>query len=537
MTPMAAAGPTADQEQLESRSPATGALLGSVPRADEATVQAAVDDAAGVQLFWAALPLTDRARYMRRTAQVVIDELGGLAELIAREQGKPRAEAAALELLPTVDALHWIADRGPPLLRGERLRTPQVYLLGKRHRHLRDPLGVVAVVSSSSLPWTGPFLQAAIALMSGNGVVLKPSPETALVGGAVEQVLLRAGVPEGLVRVVHGGTGTGQALAAASGVAKVFFSGTARAGRQVRDTCAQHERACVLELGGKDSQIVLADARVELAVAGGAWAGFANAGQSAASIERAYVAREVAEPFLSGLVRAAGSLRLGDPLAPGTDLGPLVSPARAEEVAELVDEAIAAGATLHCGGRVEVAGLEGAQFFAPAVLSGVTPDMRLAGERAPGPVVAVTPVDSEEEAVALANGSPFGLGASVWTRDRARGERIARRIEAGMTWVNDHRYSHGAVQCAWGGTKASGSGRVHGEPGFRECVDTKLLATDAGRVSRPWWLPYDRSLGQAAEAGARLLYGRDEERLPALREGARPLAQLGRRMVRSALRR
>jgi acyl-CoA reductase-like NAD-dependent aldehyde dehydrogenase len=531
-----ATGPV-DEALLESQSPATGAVLGSVPRADEAGVAAAVEDAARVQPFWAHLPLADRARYMRRAAQVVIDELGVLAELIAREQGKPRAEAAALELLPTVDALHWIADHGPRLLRDERLRTRQVYLFGTRHRHVREPLGVVAVISSSSLPWAGPFLQAAIALMSGNGVVLKPSPDTALVGAAAERVLLRAGVPEGLVRVVQGGAKTGQALARASGVAKVFFSGTARGGRQVSDACAQHGGTCVLELEGKDPQLVLADARLERAVAGAAWAGFANAGQSAASIERAYVVREVADPFLEGLVRAASSARLGDPLAAGTDLGPLVSHARADEVAGLVDEAVAAGATLHCGGRVEVDGLEHAPFFAPAVLSGLHGEMRLAREPARGPVLSVTVVDSEEEAVTLANASPFGLGASVWTRDRACGERIARRLEAGMTWVNDHRYSHGAVQCAWGGTKASGSGRVHGEPGFRECVETKLLASDAGRVVRPWWLPYENSLVQAADAGARLLYGRDEDRLPALRAGAVPLAQLGRRMVRATLRR
>ncbi len=188
---MATVGASA-RPQLESLNPTTGDLVGVVPRAEAESVQAAVDDARAIQPFWAQLPLADRARYMRRAAQVVIDRTGELGELIAREGGRPIAEAQALELLPTVDALHWIADRGPRLLRDERIGTRQVWLLGKRHRHVREPLGVVAVICSSSRPWAEPFLQTAIALMSGNGVVIKPAPEAALVGARVEQALARA---------------------------------------------------------------------------------------------------------------------------------------------------------------------------------------------------------------------------------------------------------------------------------------------------------------------------------------------------------
>ena len=523
---------------LHSHSPTTGELLGSVPHADGHAVEAAVTDAARTQPFWAALPLADRARYMRRAAQVVIDRMDDLAVLIAREHGKPVGEAAALELLPMVDSLHWIADHGPRLLRDERVRTRQIYLLGKRHRHVREPLGVVAVICSSSRPWAEPFLQTAIALMCGNTVVVKPAPETPLVGARVEDVLARAGVPEGAVRVAQGGDEVGEALARADGVAKVFFTGSQDAGRRVEAVCAQVSRPAVLELGGKDPQLVLADARLDDAVAGAIWGGFSGSGQASAAIERVYVAREVAEPFLQRLVDRARALRLGDPLSPDTDLGPLVSVARAERTSAILSEAVERGATLHCGGPTEVAGLEGARFVAPAVVTDVPAGSRLALEPVPGPVLSVVAFDSEEEAVALANDSRFGLGASVWTRDRERGERIARRLEAGMTWVNDHRYSHSAVQTAWGGAKASGTGRMHGEPGFRECVEIKLVASGAARAARrPWGLPYDRSLRGAAEAAARLIYGRDDDRVPALRAGARPLARLGGRMVRGALRR
>ncbi|HEV2772290.1 MAG TPA: aldehyde dehydrogenase family protein [Thermoleophilaceae bacterium] len=523
--------------QLESLNPTTGELVGVVPRADAESVQLAVDDAGAVHPFWAQLSLADRARYMRRAAQVVIDRTRELGELIAREGGRPIAEAQSLELLPTVDALHWIADCGPSLLRDERIGTRQLWLLGKRHRHVREPLGVVGVISSSRSAWLGPFLQTAIALMAGNGVVLKPAPRAALVGGRVERAFVRAGVPEGLIGVVHGGDEAGAALAEASGVARIFFTGSPRAGRRIEAACSRRGRRTVLELGGKDPQLVLADARIDRAVAGALWGAFANAGQSRSSIERVYVAREVADPFLNGLVRGARALRIGDPVAPDTEVGPLLSAERLERVCEVVDEAVAGGATLRCGGPVEIEGLRHAPFFAPAVLTGVEPGMRVAGEPVSGPVVCVTTVDSEEEAIALANDSRYGLGASVWTRDRARGERIARRLEAGMVWVNDHRYSHGAVQCAWGGTKGSGAGRFHGEPGFRECTETKLVGSDAAPFDRPWWPPRVKSLPAAAEATARIVYGRDRDRVPALRAGARPLARAGGRILRELIRR
>jgi len=521
---------------LESRNPATGELVGAVVRCDAAALEAAVGDAASVQPAWAELRLSDRARYMRRAAQVTIDAMGELAELIARESGRPRSEATAAELLPTVDALHWIADHGPRLLRDERVRPRQLYLLGKRHRHVRDPLGVVAIVSSPARPWLEPLIQAAVALMCGNGVVLNPAPETPLVGERVARALVRAGVPEGLIAVVHGGSEVAEALAATDGVEKVFLSGDGGTGRRVEAACARRGKDAVLELGGRDPQLVLADARLDEAVAGTLWGAFAGGGQPSGSIERIYVAEERFEDYVEQLVAKACALRVGDPLDPVTELGPLLSPGRAEQVAALVDDALAEGAELRCGGRAS-GGRLGPAFFAPTVLTGVTPETRIAREPVPGPVVTVSPVADEEEAIARANHSPWALGASVWTRDRARGERVARRLDAGMVWVNDHRYSYGAVESAWGGHGASGRGRVHGDPGFRECVEIKLVATDSGRAPRPWWPPYDASLGRAAEAAARILYGRDEQRWPALRAGARPLGRTGLRALRAALRR
>ena len=521
--------------ELESRSPATGERVGVVPTLDPGEVQTVVDDVAAVQPFWAQLPLADRARYMRRAAQVVIDELDALGPLMAREQGKPLNECYTMELLPTIDALHWIAEHGPGILRDERIPYPQIFLKHKRSHFAYDPLGVVGVIAPWNYPWSIPFGEVAIALMCGNGVVLKPASLTPLTGQRIQAVFERAGLPEGLVRAVHGGGRVGQAVVESS-AAKIFFTGSVEVGRGVGVACAERMKGSVLELGGKDPQIVLSDANLENAISGALWGGFANAGQTCSGIERVYVMRDVADRFVEGVVAGARELKVGDPLAWDTEVGPMVSRDQFDTVRELVDDAVASGATLHCGGPTEVRVLDG-PFFAPAVLTDVTHDMRIMREEIFGPVLPIVTVGSEEEAIRLANDSEFGLSASIWTLDRGKGERIARRIEAGSVWINDHSYSHGACQCSWGGVKQSGLGRSHSKFGFYECVNIKHVGWDPSRLRQFWWHPYDESLGRAMEASARLLYGRDADKRPALRRGALPLAKLARKTLRGALRR
>ncbi|MBA3298670.1 MAG: aldehyde dehydrogenase family protein, partial [Thermoleophilaceae bacterium] len=480
----------------------------------------------------AALELAERALYMRRAAQVIIDSLEVLTTLLTREQGKPRTESYVMELVPTIDALHWIADAGPEILADERPSLP-IWLKQKRSRFSYEPLGVVAVISPWNYPWSIPFSEVAIALMCGNGVVLKPASLTPLIGQRIQEVFERAGLPEGLVRTVHGGGAVGQALVESS-AAKVFFTGSVEVGRQVGVACAERMKGSVLELGGKDPMLVLSDANLPNAVSGALWGGFANAGQTCSGIERIYVMRDVAERFTEELVRGAAALRVGDPLDPTTEIGPMVSREQFELVSELVDDAVAGGAELRCGGPLDG---RGADYFAPAVLTGVTHDMRIMNEEIFGPVLPVLAVDSEDEAIALANDSEFGLGASVWTLDRARGDRIAHRLEAGMAWVNDHMYSHAACSCSWGGVKDSGLGRSHSKFGFYECVNIKLLSWEPSRTRNFFWHPYDESLGKAMHAAAQLLYGRDSERMGALRRGAPSLARLARKTLGGAFKR
>src|ERR671918_638264 len=291
---------------LESFSPLDGERLGAVETVRPEQVQAVVDDVASVQPFWAQLPLHDRARYMRRAA-----------------------------------------ESGPGILEDERIPLP-VFIKQKRARFTFEPLGVVGVIAPWNYPWSIPFGEVAVALMAGNGVVLKPASLTPLIGQGIQEVFERAGLPEGLVRTIHGGGAVGQALVEST-VAKIFFTGSVEVGRGVGEECARRMKGCVLELGGKDPQIVCADADLANAVSGAVWGGFANAGQTCSGIERVYVVEEAAERFVEGVAEGAERLRTGDPLGWDTEIGPMVSPEQLAQVRELVDDAVANGAKLHCG--------------------------------------------------------------------------------------------------------------------------------------------------------------------------------------------
>ncbi len=522
--------PQAAQSTLESFNPATGELVGSVATITPDQVQAVVDDVARIQPAWAELDLETRGAYLKRAADALLDDIDELAELLVSEQGKPRAEAYTMELLPTVNALHWCAKAGPKILADEKVRMSQAFLASKKSRFTYEPIGVVGVIAPWNYPWSIPFGEVAIALMAGNGVVLKPASLTPLLGEAIRRVFEKGGLPEGLVRVVHGGGAVGDALAKSS-AGKIFFTGSVDVGRVVGQVCAERLKGSVLELGGKDPMIVCADADLGNAISGAVWGGFANAGQTCSGIERVYVMREVADRFVEGVAREAQKLRLGNPIEWETEIGPMTSPGQYDIVVNLIEDAVASGATKLCGGPTPVAGLSD-KYIAPTVLTGVTHEMRIMREEVFGPVLPIVVVDSEQEAIDLANDSEFGLGASVWTKDRQKGARIARRIESGMVWVNDHSFSHGACQCAWGGVKDSGVGRSHSKFGFYECVNVKMNSWEPGLARDFWWHPYDQTLGEAVRASAKILYGKGATRTQALREGAGPLLKVGARTLK-----
>ncbi|MDE3069541.1 MAG: aldehyde dehydrogenase family protein [Acidobacteriota bacterium] len=534
-------------EELIARDPASGAPIGSVPATAPEDVAAVVREVSGVQPLWALLRVEDRARYMRRVAQAMIDERDDLIETLAREQARPRAEVATLEVLPAIEALLWMAERGARSLALRRVGVPRLLFPRKSARIAFEPFGVIGVIGAGSAPLVQPLGQIAGALLAGNGVVFKPARRACLAGERIGRVLGRAGLPEGLVRIVGGGADVGMALAEAP-IDKVLFTGSPAIGRAVARACVSREREVTVELGGKDAMLVLADANLEAAARCALWAGCAGAGQARGAIERVYVARAVYDDFLALLTRGAGRLRVGDPADPAVQVGPLASRRRLERVEGLVSEAVAEGARVLCGGPGPGAGGEPAggaaaageaeparfrpAYYRPTVLADATHAMRIMREPVDGPVLAVCAVDSTDEALRLINDCELSLGASIWTADRYHGLRIARDLRAGMVWLNDHLPSPGVARGPWGAFAGGGIGKTLGIAGLRACAQEKLITRDPAQGAGLWWGPYDELSERAALAVIGWRSARRQDRDLLWRAGAVALARLAARALR-----
>lgn len=474
---------------LESRDPATGEVVGRVPRTPPKDVEAVAAAVAEAQRGWALVPLRERLALIGNAADRLLDRREELSLLFTRESGKPFTESSIIEVGATALVLSWLARNGHHHLSPERVADPQAFARYKRHWVVFDPLGVIGVIGPWNYPCLLPMADIAFALAAGNGVVFKPSELTPLSGQAIADVLAEVGLPEGVLRVVHGDGDIGAALCGAGPIRRIIFTGSVEVGRKVHEETARHGKIVHLELGGNDPAVVCADADLDRAARGVLWAACANAGQTCTAIERVYVDRRVHDELIARLVAVAKDLVPGDPRRPDTQIGPMITPRHHEWVLEHLEDARRRGARVERGGPVEVPGLSG-RFIAPTILSGVDHSMRVMREETFGPLVPVMAYDSEQEAVRLANDTEFGLGASVWTRDLRRGRMLARRIEAGMVWINDHSYSNGLAEAPWGGVKASGTGVSHSRYGLQDMTVKRLIAEDPGRVPAGWWFPY-----------------------------------------------
>jgi acyl-CoA reductase-like NAD-dependent aldehyde dehydrogenase len=478
--------------------PASGEVLREFECATPVDVAEAVRRAQAAQPAWAELPLKKRLEVVRKFQRRLSDHKQQIARVITSESGKPYVEALLTEILVALDTARFLLDESFEFLRDQTVTHGSLATKTKSGRLVREPHGVIGIISPWNYPFSIPATQSLAALVTGNAVVLKPSELTPLSALELTSLLQKAGVPENVFQLVPGDGATGAALVA-SQIDKLVFTGSVATGKRIAQMAAGKLLPVVLELGGKDPMIVLGDADLDVAASGAVWGAFVNAGQACLSVERCYVHRSIYDSFVSLCAEKAKQLRVGNGMDPETDIGPLIHDRQLRTVERHIEDARARGAQVLTGGKRLMS--LGPNFYAPTVLADVNHQMLVMREETFGPVLPIMPFASDDEAIQLANESEYGLAASVWTRDRKRGERIARQIKAGTVMVNDAVSCYGISEAPHCGIRASGIGRTHGKLGLEEMVRTKYLDADlVPRTRKPWWYGYGAPVSNAAEA-------------------------------------
>jgi acyl-CoA reductase-like NAD-dependent aldehyde dehydrogenase len=455
----------ATAETMQVFEPATEQVLAELPRAGAEDVDEAVARAKAAFPAWRAVSPGDRAKLLRSLARVIEGKVEELAQLEARNVGKPISDARG-EVGSVVDVFDYYA--GAP----ERLLGSQIPVAGGVDITFREPLGVVGLITPWNFPLPIASWKIGPALAAGNTIVLKPAELTPLTAIELGKLTLEAGVPEGVLNVVNGpGRVAGERIVEHPDVAKVAFTGSTEVGRRIGEVASQSIKRVTLELGGKSANVVFADADLEQAAASAPLAVFGNAGQDCCARSRILVERSALDPFLEALEREVKSLRVGDPLDDATQMGPLISADHREKVASYVDD--------HAPVAFRGEAPDGPGYwFPPTVLSPVSNDDRTAREEIFGPVAAVIPFADEAEAIRLANDTVYGLSGSIWTRDGARALRVARALETGTLSVNSNTSVR--VTTPFGGFKQSGVGRELGPFALEHYTELKNVFIATG---------------------------------------------------------
>jgi acyl-CoA reductase-like NAD-dependent aldehyde dehydrogenase len=485
-------------DTLPSINPATGKVLAHFERTLASRLPEIVSRARVAQGGWAKLPTRDRCARLRGLRDRIMASRNELADAVVRESGKPRVEALFADIFVALDTAEYWSRNAESALRTQRVPHHSTAAKAKSGYLAYDPLGVIAIISSWNYPLAIPLSQIIPAVVAGNAVVCKTSDFTPQCASLIEALFIDAGFPKGLVTVVQGGGEVGQALIDAS-PDKIMFTGSVATGRRVAEACAKKLIPSVLELGGKDAMIVLADADLAVASSAAVWGSYTNCGQVCLSVERLFVEQAAAEKFMGLCVEKTKKLRIGPGSDPSTDVGPLIRPQHVQRMSDLVHDAVSQGAKVLCGGksRLDI----GPNFFEPTVIAGVDSSMKLFQEETFGPILAIQVVKDAKEALAQANDSPFALAASIWTKNKTRGMALAAELRAGAVMVNDAISYFGIAEAPHGGCGASGWGRTHGQAGLLEMVQMKYIDVDGLPGSeKPWWYRYGLDLERAADA-------------------------------------
>jgi len=500
---------------LQCTDPTRGEIFAEMQCLDPAEVDGVVETARMAWAMWHGMPLGERCKKLHRLGQLVRDQAWQIADLIAREQGKPVFEGMNLEVLPALDHLDYVIHQAEHVFYGEPVRPRHVLFAHKEAHYLYEPLGLVAVVTPYNLPFALPLIQIGAALAMGNAVLFKPSELTPLCGLKIGELCREAGLPEGLVNVLPMKKEDALYLITHPGIDKIFLTGAPETGREVMAMAGCVPKPVVLSLGSKNPAVVAGDADLDRAARGVVWGALANAGQHCYAIERVYVTENIASRFVELILEKVDALRIGDPRKASVDVGPLISAWRRRHVHGQVAEAVEKGARLLRGGTVP----DGPGFFyPPTVVLRPPDDCRLMQEETLGPVISITVVDDVERAIMLANESRYSLSATGWTGSRRCAERLMEGLEAGIVTINDALYAFGEPAATKAGYRMSGHGHFHGIAGLREMCRRRFVSYDTGRGEAPLFsYPYDDTHGHMTNAILRLLHGgRISQRLAGL---------------------
>ena len=474
-----------------------------------------VEKARNAQSVWEKLPYKEKARRIKKAGQRLAEKQDEIIEIIHRENGKLAIDALAAEVIPALMAIPYYISLGKRFCKPLAVKGGNILMVYKRSRMVHKPWGVVGIISPWNYPFSIPFSEVIMALLAGNAVILKTASLTPGAGRVIAEILKAADLPDGLfTNVEMAGKDAGPAFIN-SGIDKLFFTGSTSVGKELMALASERLLPVVLELGGADAAIVCKDADIDRAVSGIIWAGFSNAGQSCAGVQRVFVHSDIYYQFLEKLKQKVEALRMGKDLS--SDLGPLISQKQKEEVCRQVKACLDQGAEIAAQSPViqfpngAVTGtLDDDSLFAPAiVLTGVKAGMPILDDEVFGPVISVASFNDDQEALDMANSSPYSLSASVWSRNRKMAKKLAANVNAGSVMINDHLMSHGLAETPWGGFGDSGLGRSHGEAGFREMLKAKVVIDDVlpGARREPWWQPYSQKIYHGLSALGDLLGG------------------------------
>lgn len=494
----------ATSTDIPVENPATGKIVAHVPDLGPEAVAELAAKGRAAQPGWYAMGHAGRAQVMTRMQKWLLDNQDRVRDVLLSETGKVH-EDGDLEIMYGASAFGFWAKNAEKYLADERIKSASPFVAGKKFIMRYEPLGLIGIIGPWNYPFVNSFGDAIPALAAGNAVILKPSEVTPLTSLLMLEALKECGMPDGVFQVATGRGPTGGALI--EHVDMIMFTGSTATGRKVAKAAAEQLIPASLELGGKDPMIVLSDADLDRAANVAAHYAMANAGQTCISVERVYVEEPVYDAFVEKVVANVSKLRQGEAGKPGSvDVGAMINPPQIDIVEDHVNDAIAKGARAVVGGKRRAG--NGA-FFEPTVLVDVDHSMKAMTEETFGPTLPIMKVKDAEEAIKLANDSPYGLAGSVMTKDVTRGEEIARRVKSGTVSVNDAIMHYLALELPMGGWKASGLGTRHGSGGIRKYTRSQAIMVSKLHLKRDLHMtPYSNKMTGMLGRTVKFLYGR-----------------------------